>query len=58
MTPAPNLRVVKSEPVYIDDLWRHEIRQKGRAHWGALHVAADKREPVLLTMLRRIHRHG
>lgn len=42
--------------VHIDALLRDEIRQKGRAHWGAVHVACDRSEPVLLTMLRRIHR--
>ena len=32
-------------PVNISDQARDEIRAKGRAHWDAMHVAADKREP-------------
>lgn len=55
----PRLKLVPppdKPAVHIDALMRDEIRQKGRAHWGALHVAADKREPVLLAMLRKVHR--
>lgn len=55
----PRLKLVPPDapaPMDIAQQWRDEIRQKGRAHWGALHVAADKREPVLLAMLRKVHR--
>lgn len=53
MKPARNPTLVQPGAVDIAAQWRAEAKTRD---WGAVHVACDRSEPVLLTMLRRIHR--
>lgn len=39
--------------VHIDQLWRDEIRTRD---WGKVHVEGDRREPIVIQVLRKVHR--
>lgn len=53
---ATKLKLVdppEKPPVDIAQMWRDEARQRD---WGRVHVEGDRREPVFLTLLRKVHR--